>query len=994
MSTEKQTEWIISNNLVNKGWCIDNTQDKNVYFQIPKLEEQRIKLGLTKPDYILYQSKTDKPIAIIEAKKPGSDLTRAINQATKYAIALEVPLIFAMNGSYCETRFIRDKENINLNKELILNGEEVRELIREKEVLEFLKANDNEAWTIPKEVKVSREGLITTFKNLNDVLRSEGLRAGIERFSEFANILFLKLLSENTEKSWWNSIKAQSNDDIIGYINGYVIDQIKNKYGGDVFTRLLIANPRTLRHIIDAIDPLVLSAIDTDIKGDAFEYFIEKTTSTENDLGEYFTPRNIVKTIINLVDPKFKETVYDPFCGTGGFLTAAFNYIRENTIIRSQEDTDTLQHKTIYGREITTTARIAKMNMILNGDGHSGIQQINSLENPDYIDEETQEAPKFDVIVTNIPFNQTIVRKSIKDGKTITENHISPLYYNGVGKNNGDAACVLHCLRNLKEGGRMALIVPEGFLFKQHLENVRKFLLSKATLKSVISLPQGVFLPYANVKTNILYFVDAHSSHKSPHYWYFDAQNIGFTLDNHKRKIAGVNDLNIIAKSDINKVDIKADLKDNMLADGFAIIGMQEVKDNSHNLIGACYVNVARGKSEWQMIGLKDICDIIRGITFGKNDYIKNSRDGYVGIVTTKAAQDCGIDEKHLRYVPSKFVKEQKYLQDRDILISMANSFVLVGRTTLYVSSFLNKKISFGAFMAVLRVKNPHVNSTYIYYCLSSAHAKKLLQSLAKTTTSISNLSISDLEQIQIPLPPLEVQQQIVQELDTYKAIVDSAKQIIETWQPYFDIDPNWEMIKLGDVASMIRRGKTPKYGCSHVQIIKSGQVSGMYDFDFSKKYYVEQDFILDERKLEKRDILINSTGVGTAGRVNLFNLEGDFVVDSHVTIVRINQSKAMAEFVLYALCCLGFHKIEKMATGSSGQIELSKDTISNIQISLPTLEIQNEIVTKLEAERKMIEDQKKIIEVFEKKIDDKLNFIWCNNTSSEQAAKESTADK
>ena len=128
-----------------------------------------------------------------------------------------------MNGAYCETRFIPNGEN------LILNGEEVRELISEKVVLEFLNANSNEAWTIPKEVKISRDELISHFKNLNDVLRSEGLRAGIERFSEFANILFLKLLSEDNKKSWWNSIKAQSNDDIIGYINGYVIEQIQNK---------------------------------------------------------------------------------------------------------------------------------------------------------------------------------------------------------------------------------------------------------------------------------------------------------------------------------------------------------------------------------------------------------------------------------------------------------------------------------------------------------------------------------------------------------------------------------------------------------------------------------------------------------------------------------------------------------------------------------------------------------------------------------------------
>ncbi|ARD87398.1 hypothetical protein A3305_02510 [Rickettsia amblyommatis] len=101
---------------------------------------------------------------------------------------------------------------------------------------------------------------------------------------------------------------------------------------------------------------LFLSTIDTDIKGGAFEYFLEKTT--------------------------FKETIYDPFCGTGGFLTEAFNYIKKNNIINTDEDLEKLIFNTLYGRELTKIARIAKMNMILHGDGHSGIQQINSLENP------------------------------------------------------------------------------------------------------------------------------------------------------------------------------------------------------------------------------------------------------------------------------------------------------------------------------------------------------------------------------------------------------------------------------------------------------------------------------------------------------------------------------------------------------------------------------------------------------------------------------------
>ena len=471
-----------------------------------------------------------------------------MDQATEYAKLLDVPIVFAMNGAYCEAHFVAN------NKELILNGDEVRELLREKELLVFLEANSNEAWTIPKEVKVSREELISIFKNLNNLLRSEGLRAGIERFSEFANILFLKLLSENNKKSWWNNIKAQSNDNIIGYINSYVIEQIKNKYGGDVFTPISLSN-NTLRHIIDAIDPLILFTIDTDIKCDAFECFLEKTIFIENNFGEYSTPSNIIKTIINLIDPKFGETIYDPFCGTGGFLTEAFNYIKENNIINTEKDLERLRFNTLYGRELTKTARIAKMNTVLQGyDGHSEIQQIDTLRNPYYISSKTSQQLKFDIIATNMQFSQTITKKTIKNGKTITENHIAPLYYNGIAKNNGDVACVLHCLQNLKEGGRMALVVPEGFLFRKDTSSVRQFLLSKAKLQAIISLPQGTFLPYVGVKTSILYFTDAHKPNKQKYYWFSKFEDMHNILDNRKMEKLRVDELFLLDTKKVIKI--------------------------------------------------------------------------------------------------------------------------------------------------------------------------------------------------------------------------------------------------------------------------------------------------------------------------------------------------------------------------------------------------------------------------------------------------------
>ena len=156
-------------------------------------------------------------------------------------------------------------------------------------------------------------------------------------------------------------------------------------------------------------------------------------------------------------------------------------------------------------------------------------------------------------------------------------------------------------------------------------------------------------------------------------------------------------------------------------------------------------------------------------------------------------------------------------------------------------------------------------------------------------------------------------------------------------------------MQRLNELSTMIRRGKAAEYGDSGIQIIKSGQARGFYQFDFSKQYFVSNNFVSDERNLRRGDVLINSTGVGTAGRVTLFNLDGDYVVDSHITIVRLDEKKVLPKYVLYLLADIGFDKLEAMANGQSGQIELSIDTIQNIKIPLPPLDVQQTIVNELD---------------------------------------------
>lgn len=168
------------------------------------------------------------------------------------------------------------------------------------------------------------------------------------------------------------------------------------------------------------------------------------------------------------------------------------------------------------------------------------------------------------------------------------------------------------------------------------------------------------------------------------------------------------------------------------------------------------------------------------------------------------------------------------------------------------------------------------------------------------------------------------------------------------TKQVFFD-DEKFEMKALATIATFIQRGKNPVYGEEGIQVIKSGQARGGVEFDFSKVYFATNYDSEDKRILKKGDILINSTGVGTAGRVTLFDLNGKYAVDNHITILRTKNGVDNL-YVFYTLAYgIGFKNIEAMAAGTSGQIELSVSTIQNIKIPLPPMDIQKKIVEECE---------------------------------------------
>ena len=547
-----------------------------------------------------------------------------------------------------------------------------------------------------------------------------------------------------------------------------------------MFSPLFIKDPLTLRHIISAIDPLVLSTIDTDIKGDAFEYFLKQTTASNNDLGEFFTPRHIVKTVINLVNPKFKETIYDPFCGTGGFLTGTFNHINDSNIIKG-EDKQFLRNKTVFGGELTNTSRIAKMNMILHGDGHSGVRQQNSLKNPEWIekkkkiviDEKDKEKEvvvetvrKFDIVITNIPFSQKIVKK-IKEteNKIKIQNKVSPLYYNGIAKNSGDCVCILHCLRALKDGGRMALIVPEGFLFRNIYKGVRKFLLENLKLQSVISLPIGTFLPYTNAQTFILYFTDAHKTNSQKEYWYFDVNNDGYSLDNHRKKLKGKNDLHKILESNIRKVEKDYSIREGLLKVGFEVRDMQMVKYNNYNLMEKIVI-YEKHNSKYKIVKLADvIIDIKDGGTPPRKK--KESEVYFGGDINW-----CVVNDIKPEIYETKEKLTELGLKNCSAVVWSVDSIIISLGATIGNVGIAKKPTATKQGLSGIVVDKNKILPLYLYYVLTSQ--KKEIQSLS-AGTGIKEVRPSKLiERLYIPLPSLKEQKTILEKIDFDKKKIDS----------------------------------------------------------------------------------------------------------------------------------------------------------------------------------------------------------------------------
>ena len=402
--------------------------------------------------------------------------------------------------------------------------------------------------------------------------------------------VFRRIFEEKDQECRWSHFKNLTpaedmlklvRDRVFPHFRTIAVDGAKfGEYMKDA--QLMIQKPSLLVSAVNMIDKLPLTEGDT--KGDLYEYLLGKLT-TAGINGQFRTPRHIIRKMVEIVDPKPEDTIGDPACGTAGFLVSAMEYLMEtytspNAVIEDEEGRkhytgdklvphmDHIQKRMFNGFDFDVTMlRIASMNLLLHGLDAPDIHYQDTLSNgfPERFPEFASDY--FDVILANPPFKGSLDYEDV---------HASLL--SKVKTKKTELLFVTLILRMLKMGGRSATIVPDGVLFgssKAHLA-LRKALIDENQLEAVISLPSGVFKPYAGVSTAVIVFT---KGGRTDDVFYYDVQADGFSLDDKREKIEE-NDLPDLIKH-WKARDPKKDT--DRTAKAF-FVPVQEIRDNKYDL--------------------------------------------------------------------------------------------------------------------------------------------------------------------------------------------------------------------------------------------------------------------------------------------------------------------------------------------------------------------------------------------------------------------------
>jgi type I restriction enzyme M protein len=753
-------------------------------------------------------------------------------------------------------------------------------------------------------------------------------------------------------------------------------DIFKNAY-------LPYRDPETLKMFLKTIGEFEYTH--SEKLGDAFEYLLS-VMGSQGDAGQFRTPRHIIDFLVSAIDPDKADSIADPACGTAGFLISAYKHILLKHTKANKDSLNIYQYnkhgdqkpfnnlgdlltpddrkkliQNFVGYDISPDmVRLSLVNLYLHGFAHPHIYEYDTLSSEDRWNE------SFDVILANPPF------MTPKGG-------IRPHKKFGVQANKSEVLFTDYIAEHLNNNGRAGIVVPNGIVATSQTayKQLRKMLV-KDSLIAVISLPAGVFQPYSGVKTSIL-ILDKALAKKCKHILFLKIDNDGYDLGAQRREIEK-NDLPLALQTLKAYKDhlvmlsaVEADKEFNELPALATLVEKEIVLGNKDMVLSAeRYFEAKISQTEFDLVKLEDICVIQSGGTPSKIDksFWENGTIPWVGSTVCK---------NQAIYYSETQITELGLKKSNAKLFPKGTTLIALVGATIGKTAYLEFETTTNQNIAGLQVKDEKVlDKKYLFFISQTLYN----QFFALGDGGFRMASLSFIKQLEIPLPPLEIQQQIVAEIEGYQKIIDGAKQVVNNYKPSIRVKEEWEMVELGELATNISSGATPlggkeNYKDSGILFIRSQNIL-WGETDFSDAVFITEEThkSMKRSQVKFEDVFLNITGA-SIGRSAVMNQEIEANVNQHVVFIRTIKDRLNPYFLSTFLNSPIAQKVISNAQTGAARQAINYEQIKELTIPLPSIFEQHSIVKAIEEEMQLVNANKRLIEIYEQKIKTKIGEIW-----------------
>jgi type I restriction enzyme M protein len=715
-------------------------------------------------------------------------------------------------------------------------------------------------------------------------------------------------------------------------------DIFKNAY-------LPYRDPETLKAFLKIIDEF--SYDHSERLGDAFEYLLS-VLGSQGDAGQFRTPRHIIDFMVEVVAPQKSETILDPACGTAGFLISAYKHIlRANTDAKGHSkltpDEKGRLARNFKGYDISPDmVRLSLVNLYLHGFTDPHIYEYDTLTSEERWNEFA------DVILANPPF------MSPKGG-------IKPLKRFSIQAKRSEVLFVDYMAEHLTPGGRAGIIVPEGIIFQSQTayKDLRKMLVENS-LVAVVSLPAGCFNPYSGVKTSIL-ILDKSLAKAADTIAFFKVENDGFGLGAQRRAF-DKNDLPQVQAelaAYLQALRSQQPTADLQPACGLIVPKEKIAANGDYNLSGERYREGAARATRFPIVQLGEVAEVVAGQSPPGESYNES------GTGTPFYQGKTGFGEMFIGAPTTWTTEPQRFADGGDILISV--------RAPVGPVNLATQRMCIGRGLAAIRPAEGRLMSSYAFHFLRSQE-KHIKGDAGAVFASINR---GDIEKLQIPLPPLEVQKEIVAEIEGYQKVIDGARAVLDHYRPHIPIHPDWPMVPLEEACD-IQRGKfshrprnEPRFYGGKYPFIQTGDVVRAANggkITFTQTLNEEG---LSVSKLFQPSVVV-ITIAANIGDTAVLDFPSCFP-DSVVGLIPKPGTDACYLEVVMRSKKQHLDDIAPQAAQKNINIEILK----TLEIPLPPLATQQAIVAEIEAEQALVAANRELIARFEKKIQATLARVW-----------------